>query len=174
MTVVKTVVHGQLSPEFEALLARRRALGQDLFDEIWEGEYHVAAAPHAWHGYIEIALGELLGPLARAVGLVGIGPFNLGVKDDFRVPDLGYHRSLPAEMWVPTAAIVVEVVSPDDETWEKFDFYARRGVDEICFADPMAATLSWFVLGADGYRVAESSQLLGVTVAQLAGQIDWP
>jgi len=171
---VKTVVLGQLSPDLEALLARRRALGQDLFDEIWEGEYHVAAAPHPWHGYIEIALGELLGPLARAVGLVGIGPFNLGVKDDFRVPDLGYHRSLPGEVWVPTAAIAVEVVSPDDETWEKFDFYARHAVDEICVADPMEATLSWFVLASDGYRVAESSELLGVNVAQLVGQIDWP
>ena len=28
-----TLVHGPLPPEFEALLERRRRLGQDLFDE---------------------------------------------------------------------------------------------------------------------------------------------
>jgi Uma2 family endonuclease len=171
---VKTVVLGPLPADFEALLARRRALGQDLFDEIWEGDYHVAAARHLWHGYLQMALAVLLGPVAGAVGLVGSGPFNLGVKDDFRVPDLGYHRSLPAELWVPTAAIVVEVLSPDDETWEKFDFYARHAVDEICVADPVAAALSWFVLAPDGYHVAESSELLSAEVADLVGHIDWP
>jgi Uma2 family endonuclease len=172
--VVKTVVLGQLSPDFEALLARRRALGQDLFDEIWAGEYHVAPAPHPWHGYLEMTLGELLGPLARAVGLVGTGPFNLGDKDDYRVPDLGYHRGLPANVWVPTAAIVVEVVSPDDETWEKFDFYASHDVDEICVADPVEAQLTWFIRDSMEYRRTASSELLGITLAQLRSQIDWP
>ena len=171
---MKTVVLGPLSPEFEAILARRRALGQDLFDEIWEGEYHMAPAAHAWHGYLDNVLAELLGPLARAAGLVGTGPFNLGQLDNFRVPDRGYHRGLPSSVWVPTAAIVVEVVSPDDETWQKFDFYARHGVDEICIADPVAAELFWFVRDALVYRRSESSELVGVTVAQLAAQIEWP
>jgi len=31
----------------EELIARRKALGQDLYDEVWEGVYHVAAAPSA-------------------------------------------------------------------------------------------------------------------------------
>jgi len=31
--------------EVRAWLARRRELGQDLYDEVWEGEYHVAPAP---------------------------------------------------------------------------------------------------------------------------------
>jgi hypothetical protein len=43
---MKTVVLGPLSPEFEAILARRHALGHDLFDEIWEGEYHMAPAAY--------------------------------------------------------------------------------------------------------------------------------
>jgi Uma2 family endonuclease len=121
-----------------------------------------------------MTLGELLGPLARAVGLVGTGPFNLGDKDDYRVPDLGYHRGLPANVWVPTAAIVVEVVSPDDETWEKFDFYASHDVDEICVADPVEAQLTWFIRDSMEYRRTASSELLGITLAQLRSQIDWP
>jgi Uma2 family endonuclease len=174
VATVKTVVLSPLSPDFEAILARRHALGQDLFDEIWEGTYHVVAAPHPWHGYLEITLGELLGPLARAAQLVGTGPFNLGQRDDYRVPDLGYHRGLPSDVWVPTAALVVEVVSPDGETWEKFGFYARHAVDEICIADPVAAELKWFSLESNDYRQTSSSNLLNVTVVDLASQIAWP
>ncbi|MGH9000414.1 MAG: Uma2 family endonuclease [Acidimicrobiia bacterium] len=174
MIVVKTVVLGKPPAELEALLARRRALGQDLFDEMWKGEYHVAPASHAWHGYVDNVLAELLGPLARAAGLVGTGPFNLGGPDDYRVPDRGYHESLPSGVWVPTAALVVEVVSPDDETWEKFDFYARHGVDEICTAEPLEQRLRWFTAGGGQYEEADTSGFLGVVVVDLAAQIKWP
>ena len=34
---------------FEELLERRRELGQDLLDEVWEGVYHVNPAPAARH-----------------------------------------------------------------------------------------------------------------------------
>lgn len=169
-----TVVLGQRPPELEDFLRRRRELGQDGFDEIWEGVYHVAPMAHPWHGYLDNVLAELLGPLARRAGLVGTGPFNLGVPDDFRVPDRGYHRSLPSTTYVPTAVIVVEVVSPDDETWAKFGFYAARGVEEICTADPRAAELRWFTRDGDEWVESGVSALLGVTAADLAARIDWP
>jgi len=174
MALVKTVVLGQRPVEVEAFLDRRRARGQDLFDEVWEGAYHVAPASHLWHGYLDNVLAELLGPLARAAGLVGTGPFNLGDADDYRVPDRGYHRSLPSAVWVPTAAIVVEVISPDDETWAKFAFYATHDVDEICTADPVAGQIRWFVRAGAAYAEVESSGLLAVTVTDLAGRIQWP
>ena len=171
---MKTVVLGELPAELEALLARRRALGQDLFDEIWDGEYHMAPAAHPWHGYVDNLLAVLLDPLTRAAGLVGTGPFNLGEEGDYRVPDRGYHRVLPDTVWVPTAAIVVEVVSPDDETWDKFGFYAQHDVDEIGVAEPLEARLRWFELVEGSYVEADHSRLLGVSVAELSAQIDWP
>jgi Uma2 family endonuclease len=171
---MKTVVLGEPPAELDALLTRRRALGLDRFDEVWEGVYHVAPASHPWHGYIDNVLAELLGPLARAAGLVGTGPFNLGEPDDYRVPDRGYHRGLPATVWVPTAAVVIEVVSPDDETWEKLDFYAQHGVDEIGVADPLEAVLRWFRLAEEQYEETDASGLLGITVADLSAQIEWP
>jgi Uma2 family endonuclease len=171
---MKTVVLGERPAELEALLARRRALGQDLFDEVWEGVYHMAPASHPWHGYVDNVLAELLGPLARAAGLVGTGPFNLGEPDDYRVPDRGYHRSLPSTVWVPTAALVVEVISPDDETWEKFDFYGRHGVEEIGVADPHERLLRWFDLAGERYEETDISRLLGITTAELSSRIDWP
>ncbi len=50
-------------------------------------------------------------------GLVPTGPFNLGAPDDYRVPDQGYHRTFPDDVLVTTVTVVVEVVSPDDETY---------------------------------------------------------
>jgi hypothetical protein len=79
----------------------------------------MAPAPHPAHGFVANELAVGLAPFARAASLVGTGPFNLGEPDDYRVPDGGYHRSLPATVWVSTAVIVVEVVSPDDETQDE-------------------------------------------------------
>jgi len=45
----------------------------------------------------------LLAPFANA-GLIDTQPFNLGEPDGYRVPDRGYHCSLPTTKWVPTAA----------------------------------------------------------------------
>ncbi len=171
---MKTVVLGEPPVEIEAFLTRRRATGQDRYDEVWEGEYHVAPMAHSWHGYVDNALAVLLDPFARAAGLIGTGGFNLGQPDDFRVPDHGYHRSMPSAVWVPTAAIVVEVISPDDETWAKFDFYARHHVEEICTADPRQRQLRWFVLKGPAYEETGASAVLGVTADELSARIVWP
>jgi Uma2 family endonuclease len=171
---VKTVVVGQPPVEIVAFLARRRALDQDRSDEVWEGDYHVVPAAHPRHGYVDRTLGRLLGPPADAAGLIGTSEFNLGVQDDYRVPDAGYHRTMPSDVWVPTAAIVVEIVSPGDETWAKFDFYAGHGVDEICVADPQRRQIRWFLLAEAQYQEAPASPLLGVTTTELEAGIDWP
>ncbi len=171
---VKTVLVGERPPEIEEFLERRHALGQDGFDEMWEGTYHVAPMAHPWHGYIDRLLGELLAPYAHRAGLVGTSAFNLGAPDDFRVPDSGYHRTLPSEVYVPSAAVVVEVVSPGDETWEKFAFYARSGVEEICTAEPFEQRIRWWRLVGHDYAETDTSPLLGIRVGELAAQIDWP
>jgi Uma2 family endonuclease len=171
---VKTVVLGPPPAEVEELIRRRRKLGIDTFDEVWEGSYHVAPAAHPAHGYIDNELAALLAPVARSVGLVGTGPFNLGDPDDYRVPDRGYHRGLPTTTWVSTAAVVVEVVSPDDETYEKFGFYAARGVDELIVADPAGRTASYWARHGLSYREVPGSALLSLTAQWLRDSIVWP
>ena len=55
---------------------------------------------------------------------------------------------------MPTAAVVVEVVSPDDETYEKSGFYAAHGVDELIVADPAGRSLSedcWMLRWTSAY-----------------------
>jgi Uma2 family endonuclease len=53
------------------------------------------------------------------------GPTNLGEPGAYRVPDLMVSRDRVDRDWYPTAAIVVEVVSPRDESRRKSGFYHR-------------------------------------------------
>ncbi len=172
--IVRTVVLGPPPAEISALIARRHALGLDTHDEVWEGEYHMAPAADVAHGWVDQQLAQLLAPLAAAAGLVATGPFNLGSPDDFRVPDRALHRGRPTGAFLPTAALVVEILSPHDETWEKFGFYAAHGVDEILVASPADRSLSWWVLDGARYVAADPSTLLGPESAGLADRIDWP
>lgn len=103
--------------EFEALLERRRQLGQDLLDEVCEGVYVMNPAPAESHADVARQLAELLGPLARAADLIPrMSIFNLGEPNDYRVPDGGLVRERGRGVYVPTAALVVEIVSPNDKT----------------------------------------------------------
>jgi Putative restriction endonuclease len=171
---VKTVVLGERPPELDALIARRKKLGLDLHDEVWDGEYHMAPYASATHAYIDQLVAVLIAPLAREAGLVATGPFNLGMEDDFRVPDRGLHRGVPSGVYVPTAAAVFEILSPDDETVEKLPFYAARGVEEVLVVDPESRSVRILELGGQTYEPATRSALLDVDVRTLEEAIDWP
>ena len=58
-----------------------------------------------------------------APGLSIFGPFNLGEPGDFRVPDGGPGQASIDEVYAPTTVVVIEVLSPGDETYAKFSFY---------------------------------------------------
>lgn len=164
---------GPRPPELEALLERRRALGRDMLDEVWAGDYHVKPEPEPMHEYVDHQLAELLSSLEQRARLVATGPFNLGGPDDYRVPDRGLHRGLPTTTFVPTAAVVIEVVSPDDETWNKIDFYNAHSVDELLIADPGQHSVTLLALDGGRYTERESSGLLGVSSTELTAKIDW-
>jgi hypothetical protein len=68
MSGMRTVVVGKRPPEVENLLERRRILGQDLFDEVWKGEYHMVPAPHGRHGRVDFELAGILRPYAADAG----------------------------------------------------------------------------------------------------------
>jgi Uma2 family endonuclease len=164
--------------EVQALLEQRKRLDQDRKDEVWEGVYHMAPAPRNSHGDIQQQLAELIGPLARLVGLRPIiaGEFNIGEKDNFRVPDGGLLRGHENAIWNPTAALAVEIVSPNDEAWQKLPFYAAHHVDELLFLDPATRSIDW--LGLDEstgeYRAIERSGLIDLGPSDLAERIVWP
>ena len=170
---MKTVVLGDPPEVLVSLLAERKRLGLDRHDELWRGEYHMAPAPTYEHAEGGGVIFALLGPLARRAGLRASLEFNLGDPHDFRVPDLGFHRGRPSGAWIATAAIVVEVRSSNDESFEKFDFYFGHGVEEILIADLAMQTVHWFVRGFTSFVAAEASELLGISSSDVAVALEW-
>jgi len=174
---MSTVILDPQPVEIQALIERRKRLGQDRRDEMWKGVLHMSPSPSRRHSELVARLLVLIDPLARAAGLTPSADFNLGdSKDDFRVPDGGLHRPGGPDMWLPTAALAVEIVSPGDESWEKLPFYAAHHVQELLIVDPATRKIDW--LGLDEqtgeYRAMERSGLIDLGVSDLARRIDWP
>jgi Uma2 family endonuclease len=173
---MRTLLPDPPPADFEQLLERRRRWGADTHDEVWEGVLHMAPAPRDAHADISQQLAELLGPSARGVGLFPtIAEFNLGSPENYRVPDGGLHRRRTWGTYASTAALVVEIISPGDEAWEKLPFYAALQVDELLVIDPDEHRVHWLALDQPGdYRPVERSGLIDLGPAQLAERIDWP
>jgi Uma2 family endonuclease len=131
---MRTVVKDLAPPEFEALLERRRRLGR--FDEMWEGVLHMNPAPSYEHQRLSQRLAVILDPLASAAGLEAVvGGVNIGDPRDYRIPDGSLHRPGSGGTYLSSAELVVEIVSPDDDTWKQLALYAAHQVDELLIVD---------------------------------------
>lgn len=173
MTVV--VANTDAMPGLAELIAERHRLGHDRYDEVWEGVYHVAALARFGHGYLQAQLVAKLTTLALPRGLFVGGPANIGLSEhDHRIPDLVVVRAPIDVVWVPTAAVVGEVVSPGDETYAKFDFYHAHHVDEILVADPAERAVTLYQRATGRYDRTDRSEVLGVEVSALAASLSWP
>jgi Uma2 family endonuclease len=162
-------------PDVQTLIDQRRALGQDGRDEVWEGVYYVTPHAHIHHGVLQIRLGRVLDDLAGPRGYTVSSEFNLGKQSDYRVPDLGVHRGTPSELYMPTAAMVVEILSPGDRTYEKFSFFRHYGVEEILVVDLNDKSMQLWVPDATlSYQEAQFSEVLGTSCRSLQASILWP
>ncbi len=158
-----------------ALLERRERLGLDRRDEVWQGTYRMIPPPSFAHQRIAEQLAVLLAPLARDADLEPlIRELGLGDSEDYRVPDGGLHRAGADGIWHPTAALVIEIVSPGDETWQKLPFYAAHHVDELLIVDPQERAVHWLGLHGESYEPIACSALIDLAANDLAGRIDWP
>lgn len=171
-----TLVLGTPPPELEALLERRRQAGVDRLDEVWEGVRHMVPGPSFEHAHISQQLAVLLDGPTRAAGLVPtMSEFNVGESEhDFRVPDGGMHRPGAAGVWHATAAAVVEILSPGDESRDKLPFYASHHVDEVLLVDPATQTVTWLALHHGEYEPVQRSGLIALGPSELAELLDWP
>ena len=143
------------------LIAERHRLGLDKSDEVWEGEYHMVPPASSAHGDMQSGLVEVLRPVARSAGLELVaerGVFDPAVPGftSFRVPDLvAATRDHISDRGVEgRAALVIEVRSPGDETFQKLPFYERVGVEELLVADRDTRALWHRIREAD--RLVES------------------
>jgi Uma2 family endonuclease len=164
------------SAGLEEVLERRRRSGLDRLDEVWDGVLHLVPAPRGEHADIAQQLACILDGPARAAGLApAMGEFNLGESEhDYRVPDGAIHRDRPRGLWLATAAIVIEIVSPGDESWEKLPFYGRQLVDEVLIVDPRERAVHWLALASGEYVGMDRSRLVELGATDLAARIDWP
>jgi hypothetical protein len=171
-----TLVLGSPPPELQALLERRHRAGVDRLDEVWQGVHHMVPAPSFEHAHVAQQLAVLLDSPARAAGLIPtMHEFNLGESEhDFRVPDGGLHRPGAAGVWLPTAALIVEILSPGDETWQKLPFYAAHHVDEILIVDPGERTVAWLGLRNGEYEPVARSGLIELAPTELVHRLNWP
>ncbi|HEX3392463.1 MAG TPA: Uma2 family endonuclease [Solirubrobacteraceae bacterium] len=172
---MRTLLPDPTPAEAKELLARRKRLGQDRRDEVWEGVYRVVPAPSGEHAALAAQVKALLRAAATTAGLIVTDDFNVGdSKNDFRIPDGGLHQSQPRGVWIATAALVLEILSPGDETWEKLPFYAAHHVDEVLIIDPDTREAHWLALVSERYQPIETSGLIELGPAELTRRIVWP
>lgn len=136
----------------EHFLAERRRLGHDRFDEMWEGVLHMVPPPGSGHQSLATRFAAGVMPHADRLGLVVMneaGLFDPAVGDftSFRQPDVVVaHPDHVSERGVEgNAVLAVEIRSPNDETYQKLDFYGRVGVAELLVIDQRIGLVERFV-----------------------------
>jgi Uma2 family endonuclease len=169
---VPTLVFDPLPTELQTVLERRHQLEQDRRDEVWQGVLHMIPPPSVEHERLAAKLVRLIGPLADAAGLETTLTIGIGTDEhDYRVPDLALLRAGYAPQWNPTAALVCEIVSPGDKSWDKLSFYAAHQIDEVVVVDFQQKRISWLSRNDDRYQPIERSAVIDLDADQLGQQL---
>jgi Uma2 family endonuclease len=144
------------------IASHRRQTGVDRWDELWNGVLHMPPMPNRFHqdleGSLEAYLRYMWAPAKRwkvyhQINLCLPG----GWPDDYRIPDmvlLSPERFAidRIEYFEGAPDITVEIYSPGDETYEKFDFYAELGVPEVWVIHRDTRVPEIYVLRGKRYR----------------------
>jgi Uma2 family endonuclease len=154
-----------LLPDVAAL---RRRNGSDQWDEMWDGILHMPPLPNTrqqdLESQLETYVRQVWTPRTRwkayhqiNVSLPG------GWPNDYRIPDLVMLS--PArfaidkiEYFEGAPDVVIEIRSPDDETYEKFGFYAKLVVPEVWVIDRDTREPEVYLLRGKRYRKQRSAQ----------------
>jgi Uma2 family endonuclease len=173
----------QVPPE---ILNWRKRTGSDQWDEMWNGVLHMVPAPNREHQDFEWALEAFLrARWARPRKCKVYHDINVaspgGWPHDYRIPDLvlltpdrfSIDRN---EYFEGAPAVVVEIRSEGDETYEKLDFYAAIGVPEVWIVDRDTRSPQIHVIEGDRYREKTPeasgwlrSDLTGIEMQQASG-----
>ena len=154
------------SPVPEHILRWRKRTGADRHDEMWEGVLHMGVMPTKGHENFRFDLQTCLrrhwakrckGQVC-SMNLCGPG----GWPGNYRIPDLN--------LWTPDRdrmdkethfegppLVVVEIRSPEDESYEKLPFYARLGVPEVWIIDRDSKAIDLYLLRDNGYEKMPAS-----------------
>jgi Uma2 family endonuclease len=165
-----------------SLLEQRRRLGLDRWDEMWEGVLHMTPAPANEHQRIlDELLFFLMGQLRRTKrGTIrsGINVFDESSPlANYRIPDLTFvaagREMLFAEDGIRGGSpdAVIEIRSPNDESYEKLPFFATLGVREVLIIDRNTKRVEVFVLSGGRYEPRAGDP--DGSVASIVLQVRW-
>jgi Uma2 family endonuclease len=166
------------------LLAERRRLGLDRFDEVWDGVYFMSPAPNNEHQGLG---GELTAIFIELVTWKRKGRIfpscNISADEDwtqnYRIPDVavflkGNSARDMGTHWNGGPDLTVEILSPDDRSWEKLPFYAALGTREILLIDRDPWRLAVCRLDGKEIRPQEQCSLAaGGTVQTQTVPLSW-
>ena len=170
------------------LLAERRRLGLDRRDELWEGVVHVVPQPETGH---QVFGANVIGAASARLRRRGLqityetAVYQPGHREwSYRVPDLIVTRpALLATSGIEgPPELVLEILSPNDESREKFPFYAALGCREVLLVDRRRHSFELFRL-TDGELVPVPPDEAGtvrleafeasISVAGVALRVGW-
>lgn len=126
----------------EELIAHRKKLGIDLYDEVWDGVYVMPSLPSLPHQRLVLGLGIILAEVVLKEGLGEVYPgANVSDRRDdwksnFRVPDvvvvLKDSKAVDCDTFLYGGPdFLVEIQTPGDATEEKIAFYGKIQVREL-------------------------------------------
>ena len=139
-------------------LDERRRTGCDRLDEVWAGVPHLVPPPSISHQDVEYELEQALRSIAARRELRTYHNIALVVPgtgwNDYRVPDLSiaHPTQLSERALEGRAELVVEILSPRDESRDKLPFYASRGVREAWLIEPATREVEVFALRGRSYE----------------------
>ena len=130
----------------QVYIRERRASGNDRWDEVWEGTYLLMPNPNNEHQSIATRFAMAFGP---SVEWPGLGRVFQGANISDQAADWQYNYRCPdvavylvgntaidrGTFWYGGPDFAIEIISPDDRSRQKFDFYAKVGVRELLLVD---------------------------------------
>ena len=133
----------------------------DRFDEVWEGVYIVSPLPNDEHQEI---VANFIICFGIVIQLTKVGKVRPGVNisdrvegwdKNYRGPDVVvFMNDTKAQnhnsFWLGGPDFAVEVVSRNDQSREKFAFYAKVGMSELLIVDRYPWALELYRLGESG------------------------
>jgi Uma2 family endonuclease len=156
----------------EEIIQRRKKLGIDRKDEVWDGVYVVMPDPTIDHQRLVKRLTAILVEVVdnedrgEAFPGTNVSDRRKGWKHNFRAPDVVVvlHGSRAVDCrthWLGGPDLLVEVQSPGDETDLKIPFYARVGVRELLVVHRDTRELRLFRNDGTDLALVEPSDLQG-------------
>jgi Uma2 family endonuclease len=148
----------------DRLIAERKRLGIDKYDEVWEGMYVMATMPSNTHQELVNDLTVIFDEVVKKSGLgkgypgINVSDRRKGWEQNFRCPDhavvLNNSKAIDCGTYFYMGPdFLVEVESPGDDTEEKVPFYGQIGVRELLIIHRDRRTLR--LLRHDGAELVE-------------------